>query len=65
VAMAPHGSPGASSARAAQRWNDRIAANRCATVLRACPSVSRATYARRSARGGRRQSTPRSASQSR
>ena len=42
VATAPHGSPGASPARTAQRWNERIAASRCATDVRACPSASRA-----------------------
>ena len=42
VAIAPHGSPGANSVRAAQRWNERIAASRCATELRAWPSVSSA-----------------------
>ena len=40
VAIAPHGSPGARSLRVAQRWNERIAASRCATVERARPSPS-------------------------
>ena len=35
VAIAPHGSPGASPSRAAWRWNERIAASRCAVELRA------------------------------
>ena len=38
MAIAPHGSPGARSLRVAQRWNDRIAASRCATDDRARPS---------------------------
>ena len=51
--------------RAANRWNERIAASRWAVELRAVLDPSSARYARRSVRVGARQSTPRSDSQSR